>query len=101
MRDRIRLKHYSIRTEQAYLDWVRRYIRFHRMRHPAELGAEAVEAFLTDLAVRGNFAASTQNQAKSALLFLYKEVLGLELPWLDEERSPSTSGRRVLWQGLP
>ncbi len=83
IRDKIRVKHYSIRTEQAYLDWVRRYIRFHDRRHPRELGAGAVEAFLTHLAVRSNVSASTQNQAKSALLFLYKEVLGLELPWLD------------------
>ena len=83
VRDRIRVKHYSIRTEQSYLDWVRRYIRFHGLRHPSELGAEAVEQFLTDLAVRGNVAPSTQNQAKSALLFLYKEVLGVDLPWLD------------------
>ena len=83
LRDKIRVKHYSIRTEQAYLDWVRRYIRFHERRHPRELGADAIEAFLTHLAVRSNVSASTQNQAKSALLFLYKEVLGLELPWLD------------------
>jgi integron integrase len=83
MRDRIRLKHYSIRTEYAYVDWVRRYIVFHGKRHPAEMGAAEVETFLTHLAVHGNVAASTQNQAKSALLFLYREVLGLELPWLD------------------
>ncbi len=83
MRDRLRVKHYSIRTEQCYLDWARRYVRFHGLRHPSELGAGAVEQFLTDLAVKGNVAPSTQNQAKSALLFLYKEVLGVDLPWLD------------------
>ena len=83
MREKIRVKHYSIRTEQVYLDWVRRYILFHGKRHPAEMGATEVEAFLTHLAVRGNVSASTQNQAKSALLFLYREVLGVELPWLD------------------
>jgi integron integrase len=83
MRERLRVKHYSIRTEQSYLDWVRRYVRFHGLRHPSELGAEAVEQFLTALAVKGNVAASTQNQAKSALLFLYREVLQVELPWLD------------------
>lgn len=83
MRERLRVKHYSIRTEQSYLDWVRRYVRFHGLRHPSELGADAVEQFLTALAVKGNVAASTQNQAKSALLFLYREVLQIELPWLD------------------
>jgi len=83
VRDRIRLKHYSIRTEQAYLDWVRRFVVFHDRRHPRELGHGHVEAFLTHLAVERNVAAATQNQAKSALLFLYKEVLGAELPWLD------------------
>jgi len=92
VRDKIRLKHYSIRTEQAYVDWIRRFICFHGKRHPAELGAAEVEAFLTDLATARNVAASTQNQAKSALLFLYKEVLGVELPWLeriDSARAPA------------
>ncbi|WP_301100698.1 integron integrase [Propionivibrio sp.] len=83
VRGKIRLKHYSLRTEQAYSDWIRRYIRFHGTRHPREMGAAEVEAFLTHLAVAGKVAASTQNQAKSALLFLYKEVLESELPWLD------------------
>ena len=83
MREKLRVKHYSIRTEYSYLDWARRYIRFHGLRHPSELGAQAVEAFLTHLAVKGNVAASTQNQAKSALLFLYKEVLDIDLPWLN------------------
>jgi integron integrase len=83
VRDKIRLKHYSIRTETAYVDWVRRFVNFHHRRHPRELGPEHVEAFLSHLAVQRNVAASTQNQAKSALLFLYKEVLGSELPWLD------------------
>jgi integron integrase len=82
VRDRIRVKHYSIRTEQAYVDWIRRFIRFHGKRHPAELGPTEVEAFLTHLAVAGNVTASTQNQAQSAVLFLYREVLGIELPWL-------------------
>ena len=83
VRGKIRLKHYSLRTKQAYSDWIRRFILFHGKRHPRDLGAVEVEAFLTDLAVAGKVAASTQNQAKSALLFLYKEVLDLELPWLD------------------
>jgi site-specific recombinase XerD len=82
LRDRIRLKHYSIRTEEAYSEWVRRFVLFHRKRHPRDLGAAEVEAFLTHLAVAGKVAASTQNQVKSALLFLYKEVFGLDLPWL-------------------
>ena len=83
LRDRIRLKHYSIRTEQAYLDWVRRFILFHGKRHPAGMGKDEVEAFLSHLAVKGRVAASTQNQAKSAILFLYREVLGHELAWLE------------------
>ncbi|MEO8305157.1 MAG: integron integrase, partial [Betaproteobacteria bacterium] len=77
-------KHYSIRTEQAYVDWIKRFIRFHGKRHPIELGASEVEAFLTHLAVDGNVAAATQNQAKSALLFMYRDVLGVELSWLGE-----------------
>jgi len=83
LREKLRVKHYSIRTEHAYVDWVKRFIRFHDTRHPAEMGAEEVERFLTHLAVEGRVAASTQNQAKSALLFLYREVLEVELPWLD------------------
>lgn len=83
VRDKIRLKHYSLRTEQAYVDWIRRFVVFNGKRHPAVLGASDVEAFLTDLAVARNVSASTQNQAKSAILFLYREVLGKELPWLD------------------
>jgi hypothetical protein len=79
---RIRVKHYSIRTEQAYCDWIRRFIIFHGKRHPSGLGAEDVETFLTSLAVQGRVAASTQNQARSALLFLYREELGSELPRL-------------------
>lgn len=83
VRGKIRLKHYSIRTEEAYVDWIKRFILHHGKKHPSELGAEEVEVFLTHLAVHGRVAASTQNQAKSALLFLYREVLGSELPWLD------------------
>ena len=83
VRARIRVLHYSIRTEQAYVDWIKRYIRFFDKRHPRELSAEHVEGFLSHLAVDRNVAASMQNQAKSALLFLYKEVLQTELPWLE------------------
>ncbi len=84
LREAIRVRHYSIRTEDAYADWARRFIVFHGKRHPLDLGAAEVAAFLTHLAVQRNVAASTQNQAKSALLFLYRVVLGVELPWLDE-----------------
>jgi len=83
-RDRLRLKHYSIRTETAYLGWIKRYILFHDKRHPAEMGKVEVEAFLTHLAVARDVAAATQAQALSAILFLYQEVLGLVLPWLDD-----------------
>jgi integrase len=84
VREKLRVKHYAIRTEQTYVDWIRRFILFHDKRHPKDLGAPEVEAFLTHLAVAGKVAASTQNQAKSALLFLYREVLDMELPWLDK-----------------
>ena len=84
MRDRLRRLHYSIRTEQTYCDWVKRFVVFHGRRHPRELGAPEVQSFLTHLAVVGKVSASTQNQALSALLFLYREVLKVELPWLGE-----------------
>ena len=87
VRDAIHLKHYSIRTEEAYVNWVKRYIYFHGLRHPAEMGAAEVEAFLTHLAVQENVAASTQNQALSALLFLYRQVLHQGLGPLDALRA--------------
>ena len=83
VRRRIRLKHYSLRTEQAYTGWIRRFILANGRRHPRELGATDVERFLSGLAVQGGVAASTQNQALSALLFLYREVLRLDLPWME------------------
>ena len=83
VRDRLRSKHYSIRTEAQYVQWIRRYILFHDKRHPRDMGVAELEAFLTHLAVEGRVAASTQNQALSALLFLYREVLAINLPWLD------------------
>ena len=82
VRDRMRLKHYSLRTEQAYLYWIRRYIRASGMRHPRQLDGKVVEAFLTRLAADDNVAPSTQNQALSAILFLYRDVLALDLPWM-------------------
>jgi integron integrase len=84
VRAEIRVRHYSLRTEQSYVDWARRYILFNQKRHPAEMGAVEVRDFLSHLAVERHVSASTQNQAKSALLFLYREVLKVELPWLDE-----------------
>lgn len=93
VRSRIRFKHYSIRTEQAYVDWIKRFIRHFGKQHPKDLGAIEVQTFLTHLAVAGGVAASTQNQAKSALLFLYKEVLAIELPWLDKVESAKESKR--------
>ncbi len=84
VREKLRVKHYAIRTEQTYVDWIKRFILFHDKRHPKDMGAKDVEAFLTHLAVAGKVAALTQNQAKSALLFLYREVLEIELAWLDK-----------------
>ena len=84
LRDRIRLKHYSRRTEDVYLDWAKRYILYHNKTHPQEMGKKEIEDFLTYLARDRKVSASTQNQAKSALLFLYKEVMGITLPWVGE-----------------
>src|SRR5438552_5771839 len=84
VREAIRARHYSRRTEKAYVHWIRRFIFFHDTRHPADMGPAEVTAFLTSLAVRDKVAASTQNQALSALLFLYREVLDVDLPWLDD-----------------
>jgi integron integrase len=93
VRDKIRRKNYSIRTEEAYVEWVRRFVLHHGKRHPSEMGAAEVEEFLTYLAVAGRVSASTQNQAKSALLFLYKEVLNQPLPWLDKVESAKAPKR--------
>jgi hypothetical protein len=96
-RERIRTRHLAFRTEQAYLQWMRRYVKFHGRRHPRDMGRPEVEAFLTHLAVKSRVGASTQNQALQALLFLYRYVLGIELPWLENvtrasrpKRLPST-----------
>jgi site-specific recombinase XerD len=93
VREAIRLRHYSLRTEEAYVQWVRRFILFHDKRHPESMGAGEVEAFLTHLAVVRHVSAATQNQGKSALLFLYKEVLGVDLPWLDDVTSAKEQQR--------
>ena len=83
VRDRIRVKRFSIRTEHAYLGWIERFLLAFRNRHPRDMGATEVEQFLTALAVHGRVSASTQSQALSALLFLYRDVLALDLPWLE------------------
>ena len=82
VRSVLRMRHYSYRTEKTYLQWIRQYIFFHNVRNPAEMGAAELEAFLSHLAVERSVSASTQNQALAALLFLYREVLSLDLPWL-------------------
>lgn len=82
-RDALRVRHYSLRTEATYIQWIRRFILFHGKRHPSEMGEREITAFLTDLAVNRQVAASTQNQALAAILFLYKEVLERELDWMD------------------
>lgn len=84
VRECIRVRHYSVRTERTYTHWIARYIRFHGRRHPRDLGAYEVTAFLSSLANQGHVAAATQNQALAAILFLYREVLRIELPWLTE-----------------
>ncbi len=94
MREAIRTRHYSIRTEAAYVDWIRRFIVFHGKRHPAEMGPAEVGAFLSHLATERGVSASTQNQARSALLFLYRAVLGAELPGL-EDVVPAKTARRL------
>ena len=82
-REKMRTRHLAYRTEQAYLYWIRRYVNFHNRKHPREMGSSNVEAFLTHLAVDEHVSASTQNQALQALLFLYRQVLEIELPWLE------------------
>ena len=84
VRQRLRTRHYSLRTEASYVDWIRRFILFHHKRHPREMGGPEVAAFLSSLAVERNVAASTQNQALAALLFLYRQVLEQDLPWMQD-----------------
>jgi len=108
VRDAIRGRHYSRRTEKAYVGWIKRYIFFHAKRHPAEMGAPEVTRFLTSLAVDGHVAASTQNQALNALVFLYRVVLEVDLPWLNEivrarrpERLPTVLARDEVRRAVP
>src|SRR5882724_6420185 len=84
MRAAIRARHYSIRTEETYLSWVKRFILFHGKRHPRDMGAQEVQQFLSHLAVEGHVAASTQSQALSAILFLYQQVLKHDIGWLHD-----------------
>ena len=84
VRDRIRTLHYSYRTEQSYIGWIKRFIIYNNKKHPKEMGKLELEAFLTYLAVKRNVSASTQNQALNAILFLYRQVLSIQLPWLED-----------------
>jgi integron integrase len=93
LRERIRYLHYSIRTEETYVKWVRAFIRFHDRRHPATMGGEEVEEFLSWLANTRRVAVSTHKQALSALLFFYGKVLGVDLPWMKEIGRPRTKRR--------
>lgn len=104
----LRLKHYSIRTERTYVDWIKRFILFHGKRHPVEMGADEIRRFLSHLAVDRTVAASTQNQALSALLFLYRDALGVELSYvegIERAKRPArvpvvlTRGRRASRRG--
>lgn len=89
VRERVRYLHYSLRTERAYLYWIRYFVRWHGLRHPREMGVREVEAFLTMLANERRVSSSTHNQALSALLFLYRGVLGVDLPWMNELARPT------------
>ena len=84
VRQRIQTLHYSIRTEQSYIGWIKRFILFNNKRHPKDMGKVEIELFLTHLAVKRHVSASTQNQALNAILFLYRQVLNIDLPWLDD-----------------
>jgi Phage integrase, N-terminal SAM-like domain len=90
-RDVLRLKHYSLRTERSYCDWIKRFIHFHHLRYPKEMGVAEISTFLTHLATVGNVSAATQNQALSALLFLYQQVLKQEVGSI---KSSERSGRK-------
>jgi len=91
VRERIRYKHYSLRTEKAYVFWIRRFIQFHGLRHPKDMGAAEIERFLSQLATVGKVSPSTHKQALAAILFLYREVLGVNLSWMGEIGRPRTS----------
>ena len=95
VRELIRIRHYSLRTEQAYVQWIRRFVLFHGKRHPRDMGSDELTALLSYLASQRNVAAATQNQALSAILFLYRDVLKIKLPWLsDVQRAKKRSACR-------
>ena len=101
VRKTLRTQHYSYRTEETYLKWIRRFIHFNGKRHPRELGATEIQSFLSDLAVRGRVSASTQNQALSTILILYKKVLQIDLPWMDDiVRAKISVDDVVEWIGI-
>jgi site-specific recombinase XerD len=91
--ERARYRHFSLKTEKAYVYWIRFFVRWAGLRHPRDMGAPEVEAFLTMLATERRVSASTHKQALSALLFLYREVLSLELPWMQQLQRPATPRR--------
>lgn len=93
VRERVRYLHYSLRTEEAYIYWIRAFVRFHGLRHPRDMGQAEVEAFLTMLATQRQVAASTHRQALSALLFLYRQVLGQDLGWMQDIGRPAPARR--------
>ncbi len=93
LRERVRYLHYSLRTEEAYVHWVRAFIRFHGLRHPKDMGADQVQAYLCWLSNERHVSASTHRQALSAILFLYRQVLGVQLPWMDEIERPQRKPR--------
>ncbi|MEJ5992717.1 integron integrase [Ramlibacter sp. PS3R-8] len=93
VRERVRYLHYSLRTEEAYVYWVRFFVRWHGMKHPRDMGAAEVQSFLTMLATQRRVSSSTHNQALSAVLFLYREVLGAELAWMNDLQRPSRARR--------
>ena len=84
VRDELRVKHYSLRTEKSYTSWIKRFILFHNKRHPNEMGADEIRAYINHLAVKDNVSSSTQNQALQAILFLYKNILKQEIGWINE-----------------
>jgi site-specific recombinase XerD len=93
LRNRIRAKHFSLRTEQNYVQWVKRFILFHQKRHPAEMGAREINEYLTFLAVNANVAAATQNQALNAIIFFYREIINRDIPNIGEFIRAKTSQR--------
>ena len=97
VREVMRLRHYAYRTEETYVQWIKRYILFHQKRHPREMGRDEIEAFLSDLAVNQQVAAATQNQALNAILFLYQKVLGIELIGINAVRASAPRNLPVVW----